>query len=216
MKIAKGSNYWIMSSFIGGIIFFIFFIFFKEQVIGAIFFFFFIITILITIVLILFFRDPDRYIGKGIVSSADGIIRELSNLNDDDVGNCIRISIFMNLYNVHVNRMPMEGTIKSLVHKKGFHLPAFKKESEKNEQVIVKVDTIIGTIKIVQIAGTIARRIVPYIQEGNKLKKGEKIGIIRFGSRVDVYLPKKSIKNIKVKKGQIVKAGESTIAEVND
>jgi len=216
MKIAKGSNYWIMSSFIGCIIFFIFFIFFREQVIGAIFFFVFIITVLITIILILFFRDPDRYIGKGIISSADGIVRELINLKDADVGNCIRISIFMNLYNVHVNRMPMEGTIKSIVHKKGFHLPAFKKESEKNEQVIIIVNTIIGTIKIVQIAGTIARRIVPYIQEGNKLKKGEKIGIIRFGSRVDVYLPRKSIKNIKVKKGQIVKAGESTIAEVND
>lgn len=216
MKIARGSRFWILSPFFACIIFFIFFIFLKDEVIGAIFLFVFMVLLIITIVMILFFRDPDRIVGKGIVSCADGRVREISNINDAYVGDCTKVSVFMNLYNVHVNRMPIEGTIKDIVHKKGFHIPAFKKDSDKNERVIIKADTKIGNIKIVQIAGTLARRIFPYTQNGKNLKKGERIGIIRFGSRVDVYLSNKCIKNIKVKKGQIVKAGESTIAEIND
>ena len=216
MKIARGSKFWIVSPFFACVIFLIFFIFLKDEVIGAIFLFVFMVLLLITIVMILFFRDPDRIVGKGIVSCADGRVREISNTNDAYVGDCTKVSVFMNLYNVHVNRMPIEGTIKDIVHKKGFHIPAFKKESDKNEQVTIKADTIIGEIKIVQIAGTLARRIFLYIKKGNKLKKGERIGIIRFGSRVDVYLPNKRINNIKIKKGQIVKAGEDTIAEIND
>ena len=122
----------------------------------------------------------------------------------------------MNVHNVHVNRMPLDGIVKDVVHHSGIHLPAFKKESEKNERVITTIDTNIGTIKVNQIAGTLARRIVPYIKKGDKLKKGERIGIIRFGSRVDVYLPSKKIKKILVKIGEVVKAGETTIAEIND
>jgi phosphatidylserine decarboxylase len=122
----------------------------------------------------------------------------------------------MNIYNVHVNRIPLDGTVKDIVHIHGIHLPAFKKESEKNERVITTIETKIGTIKIIQIAGTIARRIVPYIKKGDKLKKGEKIGIIRFGSRVDIFLPTNKIKKINIKVGDIVKAGETTIAETND
>jgi len=216
MKIAKGSKLWILTPFIAFIFFFILFIIIKEDTIGAIFLLITMITCITTVVMIIFFRDPDRNIGKGIVACADGRIREICNMKDHDVGNCTRISTFMNLYNVHVNRIPFAGTIKNIVHKKGFHLPAFKKESEKNEQVIITMETKIGILKIKQIAGTLARRIVPYIQKGNKLKKGEKIGIIRFGSRVDVYLPNKYIKKINVKRGDIVKAGENTIAEIND
>ncbi len=216
MNIAKGSKFWILSSFIGFILFFILFIFFREEVFGAIFLLMSTVTFLNTIILIIFFRDPDRDIGNGIIACADGRIREISNIKDNDVGDCTRISTFMNLYNVHVNRMPIDGTIKNIVHTTGLHLPAFKKESEKNERVIITVETKIGIIKIIQIAGTLARRIVPYIQIGNKLKKGKKIGIIRFGSRVDLYLPIISIKELLVKRGEIVKAGESTIAEIND
>ncbi len=216
MNIAKGSKSWILSPFIACIFFLVLFIFFSEEVMCVILLFISMVLFLITIVLILFFRDPERIIGYGIVACADGRIREISNLKDDDVGDCTRISTFMNVYNVHVNRMPLDGTIKNIIHTKGFHLPAFKKESEKNERVTITVDTKIGIIKIIQIAGTLARRINPYIQKGDKLKKGEKIGIIRFGSRVDVYLPIKSIKNIKVKIGEMVKAGEYTIAEIND
>jgi len=216
MNIAKGSKSWVLIPFIACIFFLVLFMFFIREVIGAIFLFISIVLFIKTIVLILFFRDPERNIGKGIVASADGRIREISNLKDDDVGDCTRISTFMNIYNVHVNRMPLGGTIKNIVHNKGFHLPAFKKESEKNERVTITISTKIGIIKVIQIAGTLARRITPYIQKGDKLKKGEKIGIIRFGSRVDVYLPNKSIKFIKVKIGEMVKAGECTIAEIND
>jgi phosphatidylserine decarboxylase len=216
MKFAEGSKYIIVTPFLSFIVFFIFFIFFTEEVIGSIFLFLSLVTFLISIVFIIFFRDPVRKVGEGIVACADGRIREIIDLKDDDVKNCTRISTFMNLYNVHVNRMPIDGTIKNIKHSTGYHLPAFRKESDKNERVTITIDTQIGVIKIIQIAGTLARRIYPYVKKGNKLKKGDRIGIIRFGSRVDIYLPKKSLKNIIVKKGEYVRAGESTIAKIND
>lgn len=216
MKIAQGSTPWILSAFIAGLIFMSLTLISNWPIPGIIFLFLTTVVFLKTGVLFLFFRDPKRDTGKGIVACADGRIREISNFKDDEVGDCTRISTFMNLYNVHVNRIPLDGTIKNVVHISGIHLPAFKKESEKNERVITIIDTKIGTIKVIQIAGTLARRIVPYIKKGDKLKKGEKIGIIRFGSRVDVYLPTKKIKNIHVKIGDMVKAGETTLAEIND
>ena len=221
MKIARGSKPWISATFLTCIFFLILTLattwsFADFNILGVIFLFLTIVTFLKTIVLIIFFRDPDRDIGRGVVACADGRIREINNLNDEHVGDCTKISTFMNVYNVHVNRLPVGGTIKNIVHKRGIHLPAFKKESEKNERVITTIDTNIGTVKIIQIAGTIARRIVPYIKKGDKLKKGDKIGIIRFGSRVDVYLPAKKIKKIHVKVGDMIKAGETTIAEIND
>ncbi|KYK30202.1 hypothetical protein AYK20_04440 [Thermoplasmatales archaeon SG8-52-1] len=180
------------------------------------FLFFGVLLLLKTVLFLIFFRDPDRIIGKGVVASADGKIREITDVKDDDIGNCTMISTFMNLHNVHVNRLSLDGTVKNITHKKGFHLPAFKKESEKNERVITIIDTKIGTLKVIQIAGTIARRIFPYIKIGDKMKKGERIGIIKFGSRVDVYLPTKKLSKICVRVGDIVKAGETTIAEIND
>jgi len=215
MKIAKGSKSYILTPFFIGIIFLLLTLYYNFSALGLLFLLLTLITFRITSFIFLFFRDPDRVIGKDIVASADGKIIEIAEEKDDDVGDCTKISTFMNLYNVHVNRTPIEGTIRSIEHKSGFHIPAFKKESEKNERVILILDTKIGPIKIIQIAGTIARRIVPYVKKRDKLKKGEKIGIIRFGSRVDVYLPKK-IKDINVKKGDKVKAGESTIAKIND
>jgi phosphatidylserine decarboxylase len=168
------------------------------------------------ILFLVFFRDPERNIGNGIVAPADGKIREISQFKDNDLGECTKISIFMNLHNVHVNRMPFDGIIKDVVHIEGAHLPAFKKESERNERVIITANTDIGLIKIIQIAGTLARRIVPYVKGGGEIKKGDKIGLIRLGSRVDIYLPTKKIKHITVKINDIVKAGADTIAEIND
>ena len=216
MNLAKGSKPWIYITFIACLAFLILFVIFIDRFIGIIFLFLTSITFIKAIFLLSFFRDPDREIGKGIVACADGKIREINNIEDNDVGNCTKISTFMNIYNVHVNRAPIDGTVRDIVHKQGIHLPAFKKESEKNERVITTIDTNIGTIKVIQIAGTLARRIVPYIKKGDKLKKGDKIGIIRFGSRVDVYLPAKKIKKIHIKVGDMTKAGETTIAEIND
>jgi len=174
------------------------------------------LLLLLTGFFLLFFRDPERNIGKGIVAPADGKIREISSIKDSEIGECTKISTFMNVYNVHVNRMPMDGTIKNIVHLSGTHLPAFKKESERNERVILLLKTEIGTVKIIQIAGTLARRIVPYVKKGDAVKKGEKIGIIRLGSRVDIYLPTKKIQTITVNVKDRVKAGEDTIAKIHD
>ena len=215
MKIAQGSLSWILSPFVLGILFLILFFTLTESL-SNIFLFISVILLLLTGFFLLFFRDPERNIGKDVVAPADGRIREISNAKDELIGEVTKISTFMNVYNVHVNRMPLDGVIKDIVHHSGFHLPAFKKESEKNERVITTIDTNIGTIKVIQIAGTLARRIIPYIKKGDKLKKGERIGIIKFGSRVDIYLPTKEINKIKVEKGDMIKAGETILAEIND
>ena len=172
--------------------------------------------LLISCLLIVFFRDPERSIGPGVVAVADGKIREITTMHDTEVGECIQISTFMNIHNVHVNRMPLDGTIEEITHYRGAHLPAFKKESEKNERVVLLIHTDIGRIKIVQIAGTLARRIVPYVSKGNTVKKGGKIGLIRLGSRVDLYLPTKRIKPLAIQVTNKIKAGEDTIAEIHD
>ena len=214
MKLAQGATSWILLPFIVGIAFVVLGILLTD-VLRSIFLFIATISFLKTGFFLLFFRDPEREIGNGIVIPADGRIREISDVTDSDVGKCTLVSTFMNVYNVHVNRMPFDGIIKDVVHHPGSHLPAFKKESERNERVIITIKTDIGIIKVIQIAGTLARRIVPYVKKGDTLKKGERIGIIRLGSRVDVYLPFKAIKTICVKEGDIVKAGEDTLAEIN-
>jgi len=215
MTVARGSISWILTTFILSCFFLILSASITANISSAFLFISFLL-ILLTGFFILFFRDPERKIGKGIVAAADGKIREISIIKDNEIGECTKISTFMNVYNVHVNRMPLDGTIKKIVHLSGAHLPAFKKESEGNERVIITINTEIGLVKIIQIAGTLARRIVPYVKKEDKLKKGEKIGIIRLGSRVDIYIPSNRIKTIHVKMGDIIKAGVNTIAEIND
>ena len=214
MRIAQGALSWILTPFLIGCFFVILYLILKD-LLGSISLFISVILFLMTILFLVFFRDPERDIGKNIVAPADGKIREISKIKDD-TGECTKISTFMNLHNVHVNRMPFDGIIKDVVHIDGSHLPAFKKESERNERVIIIANTDIGTIKIIQIAGTLARRIVTYAKKGDELKKGDKIGLIRLGSRVDDYLPNKKIKHITVKINDRIKAGADTIAEIND
>ncbi len=214
MKIAKGGISWILLS----MMFFILFgltSFFITGTLQRIFQFFCIISSLLVILFLVFFRDPNRIIGDGIVAVADGIIREKNEVIDDDIGSAWFISTFMNLYHVHVNRMPIDGVITNITHIPGSHLPAFTKESDRNERVIVLVDTKKGPVKIVLIAGTLARRIVPYANKGDKVKKGEKISLIRLGSRVDVYLSKQMNVAIQISEKNRVKAGVSTLATSN-
>ncbi len=211
MRIAKGVEGWILTPFILGLISLLFLVIIKQSVLIILSIIFFTITVLF----LLFFRDPDRIIGKGIVSPADGRIQEIIEIDDKDVGSCFRITIFMNLYDVHVNRIPIDGRIIYIKHYPGSHTPAFRKESERNERIVIKIDTVIGMIKIIQIAGIIARRIKPYIKVGDKLEKGSRIGIIKLGSRVDLYLPRDKIV-LKVKKSDRVKAGVDSIAEIDD
>ena len=164
--------------------------------------------------LFLFFRDPEREIGSGVVAPADGVIKEVKQIYDKDIGKeAMRITTFMNLHNVHVNRSPLDGRVLFSVAERGLHLPAFKKEAEKNEKRVTLFETEIGHVKVVQIVGSVARRIVSYVEKGQKVKKGERIGIILFGSRVDLYLPAEKVKVV-VKKGERVKAGESTLAHI--
>jgi phosphatidylserine decarboxylase len=212
MKFAKGTYSWILTPLILCLLFILLIIFLPFYYIQ--FLFFITIFLLISIFFTIFFRDPKRKIGIDIVAPADGYIRDIYEYNDKDIGSCNILSIFMNIHNVHVNRMPIKGEIKEILHIPGSHLPAFRKDSERNERVIIKIKTAVGIIKIVQIAGTLARRIVPYISKNDIMNKGEKIGIIRLGSRVDLYLPNKKNIKYKVKKGDKVKAGESSVAKI--
>jgi phosphatidylserine decarboxylase len=215
IRIAKGGFSWILASFAFTFVF-ISSLFFSRGFLliflGVVSVFFFLISCL----LIVFFRDPERTIGHGIVAVADGKIRETLQLHDPEVGDCLRISTFMNIQNVHVNRMPFVGTIEKITHHKGGHVPAFKKESDSNERIVLLIKTDIGLIKIIQIAGTVARRIVPYVSEGDFVKKGDKLGLIRLGSRVDLYLPTKKVKELIVQVHDKIKAGVDTVAEIHD
>jgi len=125
------------------------------------------------------------------------------------------IAIFMSPLNVHVNRAPLAGRVVKIDHVRGGFKPAFNKESEENERVVTVLATSIGNVKIIQIAGIVARRIVPYISQGQKLLKGQKIGMIRFGSRVDLFLPLDIFKP-QIVPGQKIKAGIDKIGVLSD
>ncbi|MFF4650084.1 phosphatidylserine decarboxylase [Streptomyces sp. NPDC001380] len=133
-----------------------------------------------------FFRDPEREIGAGrVISPADGVVQSIDAWPDGRT----RVAIFMSPLNVHVNRAPLPGTVTSVDHVPGGYVPAFNKDSDRNERVVWHFDTELGDIEMVQIAGAVARRIVPYLEPGAKVEQGERVGLIRFGSRVDTYLP---------------------------
>jgi phosphatidylserine decarboxylase len=156
-----------------------------------------------------FFRDPDREPpAAGVVSPADGrvsVVRE--------EGDRVRVGVFMNVTDVHVNRAPLSGTVESVTHTPGGHWPAFSKESERNERVRVDCDE----FEVVLVAGTVARRIHPYVEAGDRLEAGQRIGHIAFGSRADVLMPPEvSLADVAVEKRERVRAGETVLANVED
>ncbi|WP_166349354.1 phosphatidylserine decarboxylase [Phytoactinopolyspora limicola] len=153
-----------------------------------------------------FFRDPDRTPGAGsILSPADGVVQAIEPWPDGRT----RVSIFMSPFDVHVNRAPADGVITSVQHVSGGYLPAFEKDSDRNERVIWRLDTKHGDIELVQIAGAVARRIVPYVPEGTRVGRGERIGLIRLGSRVDVYLPENMIPAVRLR--ERTRAGQTAL-----
>ncbi len=160
-----------------------------------------------------FFRDPDRRIAEDVACPADGKVVRIDTIEDPDLGTVDRLSIFMRPSDVHVNRFPLDGSVRSVVHRPGGHVPAFNKDSDRNERVTTWMKTDIGDIKIHQIAGAVARRIVPYSQGGDHVKKGEKLGLIRLGSRCDLLVPQGSI-TWTVTMGQRVFAGSTTVGEL--
>ena len=165
-----------------------------------------------------FFRDPLRKItkGKGIfVSPADGKIVQIKFVDDPDIGKANLVSIFLNVFNVHVNRTPAGGSVSEVQHKKGKFLAAFNHSaSDENEQSNIHIHSAEGLIKVKQIAGLLARRIRCYVQKGSHLNTGDKLGFIMFGSRVDIILPEHI--DLRVKLGQKVKGGESIIGQNNE
>jgi phosphatidylserine decarboxylase len=177
------------------------------------------ILILITVWVYYFFRDPERYSINDdtyLVSPADGLITDVSERSGPEElrqenTTYTRVSIFMNVFNCHVNRNPSSGKVEEIYYKPGKFLNAsLDKASEENERNYFKIRLNNGEeIIIVQIAGLIARRIVCEVEQGQNLKQGERIGMIRFGSRVDIYFKNKKIL---AKLGQNVVSGESLIA----
>ena len=180
----------------------------------------------------LFFRDPERYPPtddpNAVLSPADGRIcliqetplpeelkPENTSLDDWNKETFTRVSVFMSVFNVHVNRMPTAGTIVKKAYVPGKYLNAsLDKASKDNERCAYLIETADGTkYGVVQIAGLVARRIVPFIEEGAVLGQAERFGLIRFGSRLDVYLPK-GVKQ-EVRLGQIMVAGETVLGHLN-
>ena len=166
-----------------------------------------------------FFRDPKRITPVDqalVVSPADGKVASVAlilppgelGLGSDP---CRRVSVFMNVFNCHVNRAPVAGRISRIVYRPGKFLNAeLDKASEDNERNGMVIASVNGPIGVVQIAGLVARRIACFVAEGTELSAGERIGLIRFGSRLDVYLP--ATATILVAEGQTAIAGETVIA----
>ena len=178
------------------------------------------ISSLITIWVYYFFRDPERYSindSNYLLSPADGIISNIVEMNGPkELGleekQYTRVSIFMNVFNCHVNRVPSSGKISQIFYKPGKYINAsLDKSSEENERNYVKIiNAKQDEIILVQIAGLIARRIICEVKEGDEIKQGDKFGIIRFGSRVDLYFENHQLM---VKKNQITVGGETIIAK---
>ena len=165
-----------------------------------------------------FFRDPERTGQRGpslVVSPADGKLIMITEVDEPAFmkGRAIRLSIFMNVFNVHVNRYPVDGVIRYLHYNKGkFFNAAAEKSSLENEQMSVGIDTGRYRVLVRQIAGLIARRIVTYSKVGEKVKQGDRMGIIRFGSRVDVFIPVGS--KVIARLGDATTAGVTILAEL--
>jgi phosphatidylserine decarboxylase len=165
-----------------------------------------------------FFRDPERIGERGerlVIAPADGKVVQISEVNEPDFlrEKSIRISIFMNVFNVHVNRYPVSGIVRYVHYNPGkFFNAAHEKASLENEQSSVGIESGSNRVLVRQIAGLIARRIVTYGKDGERVQQGDRMGIIRFGSRVDVFLPVSARARVKV--GEPTFAGVTVVAEL--
>jgi phosphatidylserine decarboxylase len=170
-----------------------------------------------------FFRDPPRFIPEGealVLSPADGVVSQIGPAPPPEelglgAGPLTRISVFMSVFNCHVNRAPLAGRVAKVAHRPGkFVNAALDKASADNERRAMVLETAAGIrIVVVQIAGLVARRIVGFAGEGADLRRGERFGLIRFGSRLDVYLPEGVAPLVAV--GQTMVAGESILADLS-
>ncbi|MGB9716267.1 MAG: phosphatidylserine decarboxylase family protein [Thermodesulfovibrionales bacterium] len=177
-----------------------------------------IFPLIITLFMCFFFRDPDRNIptDEGIfVSPADGKVILVRDIYEKDYlkKESKEISIFMSIFDVHVNRSPCDGKVSFIKHSSGKFFIAHKDiASLKNENTLMVIEGKYGKILVRQVAGFIARRIVCRVKIGDEIRRGERYGMIKFGSRLDVYLPKDA--KIKVRVGDKVRAGETILGEI--
>ena len=173
------------------------------------------LPILLAAFFLWFFRDPHRNIPQGpglIVSPGDGVVTDAEWIETAS-GSRLRLSIFLNVFDVHVNRSPVAGTVKLVEFRKGQFLNAMKPESVlSNEQTMVVIDAGDYEVSFKQIAGLLARRIVCSLKVGDRVERGQRVGLIKFGSRVDVLLPAEA--DLKVKTGSRVRGGSSVLAEL--
>lgn len=162
-----------------------------------------------------FFRDPHRTIPQGpgqIVSPGDGLVTAAEWI-ETTAGSRLRLSIFLNVFDVHVNRAPVSGTVTVVEYREGEFLNAMKPESVlHNEQTLIVIDAGGYTVSFKQIAGLLARRIVCNVKVGDRVERGQRVGLIKFGSRVDVLLPAEA--ELKVKTGVRVRGGSSVLAVI--
>jgi phosphatidylserine decarboxylase len=165
-----------------------------------------------------FFRDPERAGERGpnlVIAPADGRVVQIAEVEEPSFlqGRAVRVSIFMNVFNVHVNRYPVDGVVRHVHYNPGKFLVATQdKASLENEQRSVGIESDGQRVLVRQIAGLVARRIVTYSREGDVVKQGDRMGIIRFGSRVDVFLPQGSA--VRARQGDVTNAGVTVIAEL--
>ena len=170
----------------------------------------------LTLFVLQFFRDPPRLVPVGeqfILSPADGRIVAIMPVQDPWLQrSAVKVSVFMNVFNVHSNRSPVHGKVRHVEYHPGQFVNAdLDKASESNERNAVILDTPHGALTCVQVAGLIARRILCYVVPGSEVSAGERYGFIRFGSRVDLYLPPEV--RIRVALGDVVKATTTVVAE---
>ncbi len=166
-----------------------------------------------------FFRDPTRTGQRGdqlVISPADGKVVMVTEVDEPMYlkSRATRVSIFMNVFNVHVNRYPVSGVVRFVERKPGRFLNAARDEASlENEQASVGIETGSNEVLVRQIAGLIARRIVTDAHDGEQVRQGDRMGLIRFGSRVDVFIPVGS--TLRIKPGDVVYAGTTVLAELN-
>jgi phosphatidylserine decarboxylase len=175
------------------------------------------VSVILYVIVLQFFRNPKRVVQvnpNGIICPADGKVVTIEEVYEDEVlqTKCIQMSIFMSPFNVHVNRFPLGGKVKAAIHHKGKFLVAWHpKSSSLNERTTVAVENKIwGTVVFRQIAGAVARRIVMYAKPGDMAAQGSEFGFIKFGSRVDIFLPLDC--KILVKEGAVVKGAKTVLA----
>lgn len=179
------------------------------------------VGVVLTLYVAYFFRDPERVTPQGdglVISPADGLVQRIVEMvppAELELGDApmIRISVFLNVFNVHVNRVPVGGKVVVDHYVPGKFMNAeLDKASDENERQLITLENSKGRFGLVQIAGLVARRILCELEKGQEVIAGERYGLIRFGSRVDVYLPKAA--KVKVLEGQLSIGGETVLAEV--